>query len=131
MAAAGVFRNDAAAQDLGSLERKIAGPGGADAATWNAYGKALSAAGKPGDAADAFQKAIALDPSLADARLNAAIALAQAGDADAFFAYINRLTQVNAKLSDDLLLNRKEIARFRDDPRFAIAENTAHAQAQD
>jgi predicted Zn-dependent protease len=129
LALAGQFRAPAGlSKNLAVLEKQIAGH--PDAATWDAYGDALRAANRPAAAADAYQRALALDPARRLTRINAALALAQAGNADAFFAYVSRLTMTDAKLASDLL-ERPELSSLRGDHRFQIAADTAHAQAVD
>ena len=47
-----------------------------DAETWDAYGDALRAAGRFAPAAEAYQRALALDPSRRTTKINIALALA-------------------------------------------------------
>ena len=129
LAATGQFRRASGpGKDLATLEKQIAGH--PDAATWNAYGDALRDAQRPAAAADAYQRALDLDPANRVTKINLALALAQSQNADAFFAYISRLTMTDAKLAADLF-TRPELAPLHADPRFHIAADSAHAQAVD
>jgi tetratricopeptide (TPR) repeat protein len=129
LSALGALRAPAArSTDLATLERQIAGR--PDAETWDAYGDALRAAGRFAPAAEAYQRALALDPSRRTTKINIALALAQAHNADGFFTYVSRLTMTDAKLASDLL-ERPELVPLHADARFTMAANTAHAQAVD
>jgi tetratricopeptide (TPR) repeat protein len=114
--------------DLATLERQIAGHPDAD--TWDAYGDALRAAGRYGQAADAYQRALKLDPARRATKINIGLALAQAKDADGFFQYVSRLTMTDAKVAVNLL-EKSELAPLQGDPRFTMARTTAQGQAVD
>jgi predicted Zn-dependent protease len=129
LSAAGALRSgNGRPGDLATLERQIAGH--PDAATWDAYGDALRAAGRFAQAADAYQRSLALDPSRRGTKINTGIALAQANNPDAFFKYVSRLTITDAKVVVDLL-GHTELAPVRSDPRFTMADTTARGQAVD
>jgi tetratricopeptide (TPR) repeat protein len=129
LAATGQFRTtDLADVPLEELEKRIVDS--ADPAVWSAYGDKLRAAGRFPAAAKAYERALALQPDLAPARLNAGIALGQANDPDTFFAYFSRLAATYPKLAVDLS-ERPELAALRPDPRWEPATAAARAQALD
>ncbi|HEV7767067.1 MAG TPA: sulfatase-like hydrolase/transferase [Thermoanaerobaculia bacterium] len=69
-----------------------------DPEVFNAYGIALSEAGRPADAATQFQRAIAVDPNNAPAWQNLGIAALRIGDARSAEQHLNRALQLNPAL---------------------------------
>jgi tetratricopeptide (TPR) repeat protein len=134
LAAGGLLsrRTDAAAS-LQELELQIAA-GKADAATWQHYGDALRDVKRFSHAAAAYRKALELEPDRREARVNAALVLGQAGDADGFFAMVQELTVNDPKLAVEVM-DRPEAAgpngKMRADPRWEGAYRSAKAQAAD
>lgn len=129
LAGTGQFRpSDLASATLEDLEKQIVGS--SDAALWEAYGDKLRAAGRFSTAAKAYDRALSLAPDLPGARTHRAVALAQANDADGFFAYFSKLSLTSPKLASDLL-ERPELAPLRQDARWSPAAASARAQAID
>ncbi len=125
----GQFRSsDLSDSSLAALEQRVVGS--RDGTLWSAYGDKLRSIGSFASAAKAYERAVEFKPELVVARANAALALGQSKDADAFFAYFNRLTAINPKLAVDLL-DRQELAAMRADPRWEMAAANAREQAQD
>jgi Tfp pilus assembly protein PilF len=114
------------------LERAIAS-GHGDVHTWAAYGTALQADKRFDHAAQAYQRALDLQPDPSDAqkiRFNAALCFGQAGDADKFFDFFSHLTTTSPKLAVDVL-ERPELAPLHNDARWGPAASLARAQAAD
>jgi hypothetical protein len=129
LAGTGQFRaKDLASASVEDLEKRIVGS--TDGTIWEAYGDKLRAAGRFATASKAYDRALALAPDLPGPRLHRAVALAQAGDADAFFTYFSALSMTHPKLASDLL-DRPELAPMRQDPRWSPAAANARAQAID
>ena len=113
---------------LEELEGKIVGS--SDGAVWCAYGDKLLAAGKFPAAAKAYEKAVEFGPDLVEARLNEGVALAEAKDAEGFFAYVGKLTINHPKVAVDLL-ERAEVRGMQGDLRWSPVAASAKAQAVD
>jgi cytochrome c-type biogenesis protein CcmH/NrfG len=138
-ASAGVFWVDARARRqaeggdpaarLAALQRAAAEPG-AGAATWRDFGRALQAAGRHGHAAQAYRRAIALDPYASEPRIGLAVALAADGDREALFAHLGELLLTDARLALQVF-SRPAIARYAEDPRYAEGLAEARSQAVD
>ena len=129
LAGTGQFRStDLSGTSLAALEKRVMGS--KDATLWCAYGDKLRSVGSFASAAKAYQRALEFRPELISARVNTALALGLSNDADAFYAYFNRLTAINPKLAVDLL-DRPELAAMRSDPRWEMAASNAREQAQD
>jgi len=129
LAGTGQFRgSDVAAGSVGELEKKIVGS--KDGAVWAAYADQLRAAGRFSTAAKAYERAMEYAPELTDARVHRALALAEAKEADTFFAYFGRLSVMYPKLAADLL-ERPELGAMRTDARWEPAAASARAQAID
>jgi tetratricopeptide (TPR) repeat protein len=129
LAGTGQFRaKEAAGASLEELEKRIVGS--RDGAVWEAYGDKLRASGRFASAAKAYERALEFQPDLTGARLQRAIALSEARDADGFFTYFARLSVQYPKLAADLL-ERAELAPIRTDDRWAPAAASARAQAID
>ncbi|HVX86973.1 MAG TPA: hypothetical protein VH253_19470 [Phycisphaerae bacterium] len=128
LAGTGQFRSGGGSKDLAALEKRIAGH--PDAGTWAAYGDALRAAHRPGEAAEAYERSLALDPANRATKMNVALALAQAKRGDDFFAYVSRLTITDPKTAADLM-NDPGVGPMHGDSRFRVAAELARAQAVD
>jgi tetratricopeptide (TPR) repeat protein len=129
LAGTGQFRTrDLGAASVEELEKRIVGS--TDGPVWEAYGDKLRAAGRFSSAAKAYDRALAFAPDLVGARLHRAVALAQAGETDVFFAYFGKLSITYPKLASDLL-DRPELASLHKDPRWDPAAASARAQAID
>ena len=133
LAATGQFhRGDGVKGSLDQLERTISA-GHGDVATWAAYGSALQGEKRFDHAAQAYQRALDLQPDPADVqkiRFNAALSLGQAGDPDKFFSFFTHLTTTDPKLAVDLL-ERPELTAMHSDARWGPAASSARAQAAD
>ncbi len=133
MAATGQFRTATnATTSIDRLERAIAA-GKNDSQTWAAYAEALQRQHSFAHAAGAYERALELQPAyeaLQPLRLNAALCLAQAGDAGKFFSFFGRMTTTDPKLAVNLL-DRAEVERMRSDARWSAAAATARSQAAD
>jgi len=128
LAGTGQFHAAGAAGSLAELEKKIVGS--KDGTVWEAYADQLRATGRFSTAAKAYERALEYSPQLTNARVHRALALAQAKEADAFFAYFSRLSIMYPKQAADLL-ERPELAEMRNDARWAPAAASARAQAID
>jgi len=129
LAGTGQFRaNDAAGASVEELEKKIVGS--RDGTVWEAYADQLLARGRFSMAAKAYERALEYAPELTDARAHRALALAEAKEADGFFAYFAKLSVMYPKLAADLL-ERPELAAMRSDVRWDPAAASARAQAID
>ncbi|MCL2648294.1 MAG: hypothetical protein FWD61_15005 [Phycisphaerales bacterium] len=130
LAATGQFRfHETTPRSLQEFETIIAS-GETDAATWQAYGDALCSNKRYAHAAAAYQRSLDLEPDRAQARFNAALALAQANQADKFFDFFNRIIAYNPKQAVDLL-ERPELASMHSDPRWTPTATLAQGQAAD
>jgi tetratricopeptide (TPR) repeat protein len=128
-AATGQFRTtDLGHASLEDLEKRIVGS--TDGRVWMAYGDKLRQTDKFEAAAKAYERALELQPDLNDARLKKGMALGQAADANAFFAYVAKLSGTYPKLAVDLMA-RPEVSGMRADPRWDPAQTAAQAQAVD
>jgi tetratricopeptide (TPR) repeat protein len=122
--------SDAEHSTLQELEQQIA-TGTARPETWSAYGHALFAADQYDRAALAFEHVIESQPSNREARVQAGLSLAAAGDADRLLAFLRDQLYFEPKLAVELL-DRAEMQRFlTDDPRFSTLQKDARAQAMD
>jgi Flp pilus assembly protein TadD len=129
LAGAGQFRSgDKLDTSLEALEKKIIDC--KDGQTWNAYGDRLRETGRFASAAKAYQQALKFQPDLENAMMYGGVALAQAGDADACFAYISKLTTRDPKKAVNLM-GMPEMAGMKKDARWAMAYSSAQAQAMD
>jgi len=129
LAAMGQFRvKELSRMTVEELEKRVAAS--RDGAVWCAYGDKLREAGQFGAAVKAYEKAVEFGPELVEARLNAGVALAQANNPDAFFAYVGRLAINYPKVAVDLM-ERGEVRGLRGDARWGPAEAGARAQAVD
>jgi Tfp pilus assembly protein PilF len=133
LAATGQFNTNAGnAGSIDQLERAISS-GHGDVATWAAYGEALQAKSRFDHAAQAYQRALEMQPDpgvVQKIRFNAALCLGQAGDANKFFDFFTHLTTTDPKQAVDLL-ERPELLPMHRDLRWAPAATTARAQAAD
>jgi tetratricopeptide (TPR) repeat protein len=128
--ATGQFRSsESQTLSIADLE-KIIGAGKAKAETWQAYGDALRNDKRFGNAAEAYQRSIEMDPDRPQARFNEALSLAQANAADKFFEFFAQLTAHDPKQAVDLL-ERPELAGMHRDGRWEQAASSARAQAAD
>jgi tetratricopeptide (TPR) repeat protein len=114
---------------IGELELAIA-TRTADARTWFLYGQRLLGAKRYAHAAEAYKKALELEPYLRDARFNCGLALAQAGKADVFLAFVNDLLLQNPKLTVDVL-ERCECQPYLAQPGFQLLLKDARNRAMD
>lgn len=133
LAATGQFhRSQSANGSIDQLERAISS-GHGDVTTWAAYGAALQEQKRFDHAAQAYQRALDLQPDpgvVQKIRFNAGLSLGQAADPDKFFDFFSHLTTTDPKLAVDLL-ERPELAPMRKDARWGPAANAARAQAAD
>jgi Tfp pilus assembly protein PilF len=133
LAATGQFRGNSGVNgSIDQLERAISA-GHGDVATWAAYGAALQGEKRFDHAAQAYQRALDLQPdpgAVQKIRFNAALSLGQAGDADKFFAFFSHLTTTDPKQAVDVL-ERPELTTMHSDARWAPAASSARAQAAD
>jgi hypothetical protein len=130
-AATGQFRTtDLSHASLSDLEKKIVGA--TDGRIWLAYGDKLREMGRLPNAAQAYQRAVELQPDLIDARLKQGLALGQTHP-DAFFDYVSRLSINYPKVAVNLM-DRPELTALKTltaDPRWELAKTAAQAQAVD
>jgi tetratricopeptide (TPR) repeat protein len=127
-AATGQFRKtDLSHATLEELEKKIVGS--TDGRIWVAYGDKLREKDRFENAAKAYQRALELQPDLADARLKQGLTLGQYSK-DAFFDYVGRLVISYPKLAVNLMA-RPELSALHADPRWEPAAAAAMAQAVD
>jgi tetratricopeptide (TPR) repeat protein len=117
------------AGDDAEVDRRIAA-GDADAQTWVAFARRLESRGDPRHAAAAYERALARDPYLREARAGRAQALARAGDAEELYRFLHELVFSDPQLTLDLL-GRAEMARFLPAPRFQALASEARSQAID
>lgn len=102
----------------------------ADATTWFHYGERLREAGRFTHAAQAYKKVLESEPYHPQARFNCALALAQSGDADEFYAFMDDVTRNFAKRAVDIF-ERPEVARYLSQPRFQEMRRDAQNLAMD
>jgi len=127
-AATGQFRKtDLAHASLEDLEKQILVS--KDGRVRLAYGDKLRDLDRFASAAQAYQRALELQPDLTDARLKQGLSLGQS-NADAFFDYVGRLSMSYPKVAVDLL-DRPELRPLHADPRWEPAASGAQAQAVD
>ncbi len=126
---AAAAREGAGAPTLEERQRAVASPD-ADADAWLLYARALQQAGRGEHAAQAFARAVSLDPYLADARLGLALCLADLGDGEALMAALTDLVLSDAVLALQVL-QRSELARHASLPGFGELLVEARSQAID
>ncbi len=97
---------------------------------WLAYAHVLRGAGRPEHAAQAYRRALEIDPFSTAALGGLASSLAETGDADALFAHLDTLVLADARLALQVL-TRPAVARFSGDPRYAGLLTEARSQAVD
>lgn len=114
---------------LSDLERAIA-RSDADASAWFAYAAKLQGLNHYDSAALAYQRVLELEPYHRQAKLQAAIVLAQLGDAPRFLAYLSDLTLADPKLADDIF-RRPETQAYLAQPAFSAMAREARSQAMD
>jgi tetratricopeptide (TPR) repeat protein len=114
---------------LAVLQRAAADPG-SGAAEWLGYARALQSAGRHEHAAQAWRRAMALDPFAAEAQEGLAVALAEAGDSDGLFGHLGELVLSDARLALQSLA-RPAVVRHASDPRYAGLLAEARSQAVD
>ncbi len=102
----------------------------ASAQVWVAYADRLCEAGEYGHAADAYEKALQVNPLNRDARLGCGVALARAQDAAGLYAWAQRLIYTDPKLACELL-DRPECAGYLSQERFAKLRQEARFQNMD
>ncbi len=115
--------------DLAALEHTIAADR-ATTQTWLAYGQALDTAGQYARAAMAYEKVLETEPYHRPARFARGLSLAQAGDGDGLFAFLQTQMHIEPKLVAELL-DRPELASRLADNRFVTLQKEARAQAMD
>jgi tetratricopeptide (TPR) repeat protein len=130
LGATGQFRSrETSPQSMEELAKAV-GRSTANADTWQAYGDVLRQNKQFAAAAQAYERALEMEPDRAAARFNRGLALGQAGDAEKFFAYVGQLTAHDPKQAVDLM-DRPELAGMHGDSRWEPASVAAHGQAAD
>ena len=124
-----LWKKQPGAQGVAALEKKIAG-GDHTAATWYAYGEALSDAKQFEKAAAAFKEVLAIEPYKREAKFQCGLALAQAKDGNEFYAFQKELVYSEAKMAVELF-ERPEARRFLSEERFTALATEAKSQAMD
>ena len=81
-------------------------------------------------AAQAYRKALELEPYHREARFACALALALAGDDEDFYVFMRDLIFHDAKLAADLF-ERRECQACLAQPRFKALQQEARSQAMD
>lgn len=119
----------AAGSSLENLEQQIAA-GNAATEIWAAYGERLFTAGQFDRAAMAYEHVIEQQPYNRTARFQCGLAWANANDADRLLAFARNQLYFEPKLAAEIL-DRPEARRFLSDPRFAVLQKDARAQAMD
>ena len=114
---------------LEQLERAVAAPQPQPQAWW-LYGQRLSEHGRHRHAAAAYARFLETTPYHREGRFRCGLALAQAGDADAFFAFARDLAYTEPKLAVDLL-DRPESRPHLAQPRFQALAQDARLHAMD
>lgn len=134
MAAAVLFMGGQSAKQgdgpsLKELELAIADPD-AKPATWLQYGQRLFEEKRYAHAAAAYARVLAIDPYERQANLQSALALALAGDADAFHDFMRDLILRDPRLAENIF-GRPESQTYLTAPRFVSLVKQAHVQAMD
>ncbi len=126
------FSRRGASPDAGELAKLQAAAAAPDArpADWQHYADKLRQLKQPARAAVAYQRALEGDPYNRDARLACATCLAQAGDADPFYAFMRSTLLVDPKLTLSVL-GRPEAAAYMTADRFQTLHRDAVAQSLD
>lgn len=114
---------------LAALQRQAA-ERETDCGVWLAYARALLAAGRHEHAAQAFRRALDLNPFAEEAQEGLAIALAEANDLDALYDYLGQWVLTDARLALRLF-HHPAIARHTADSRHARLLAEARSQAVD
>jgi hypothetical protein len=114
---------------LEQLEQQIAS-GSAPTEVWSAYADRLFTAGQFDRAALAYEQVIEQQPSDRVARFQCALAWAETNNADRLLAFARDQLYFEPKLAAEIL-DRPECRRFLSDPRFALLQKDARAQAMD
>ena len=117
------------AEGLAALEARIQS-GNAGKAEWLAYGSALNAAGEYGQAARAFKQVLEIEPYHREAKVEAVVAMANAGDREGLAGFLRDLVYAEPKLCVDLF-ERRELKPYLGDARFQAFQKEARAQAMD
>jgi tetratricopeptide (TPR) repeat protein len=104
--------------------------GEAPAEIWYAYGQKLLQGKEFAQAALAYAQVLQRMPYHRPARFDRALALAQAGDRDAFFAFLREIVYSEPKLAVEVL-GRREVASLAGDPRLEPLQREARSQAMD
>lgn len=129
MALSGTVTQGRSGVPLAELERAIA-HSDADATAWYAYAGKLEELRQFDHAAQAYQRVLELEPYHRQAKLHAALVLAQLGDAERYLAYLSNLTIADPKLAADIFA-RPESQGYLSQPRFAALAREARSQAMD
>ncbi|MDB5322300.1 MAG: hypothetical protein JWN40_3931 [Phycisphaerales bacterium] len=128
-----LWKKQAGDQSLAALENRVSQErkvGAVKVETLRAYGAALSAEKRFKDAATAFGEVLAMDPGQRDAKFQCGLALAQAGESDAFYNFQKDLVYSEAKLAVELF-ERPETQGYLAQERFANLSKEAKNQAMD
>jgi tetratricopeptide (TPR) repeat protein len=121
--------SQAAGPSLEAIERAIADPdAGAD--LWLLYGQRLLDDKRYGHAVMAFERVLEKDPYCRAANLHCATALSLAGDADRFYAFVEKLVLIDPRLTQDIL-GRPESQPYLQAERFKSVESQARVQSMD
>ena len=115
--------------ELAALQLAIAQPD-AKTQTWLKYAQKLQAVGQPRHAAMAYRRVLAAEPYNRIARLNGAICLAKAGQADDFYTFMHDTVLIDPKLAVDVF-ERPEAQAFLSEPRFQALSREAQVQSMD
>jgi tetratricopeptide (TPR) repeat protein len=122
-------RGSGPGDDRDALERAIAS-GHADVGVWTRYAACLRGLGRHGDAAQAYDLALKLDPANRDLQLQRAVTLAQAGQADLFYQYVYELSLTDPRIAFDIL-QRAESKPYLSEARFRRVYQDALGQYLD
>ena len=114
---------------LAALHQAVAEPG-ATLEDWRAFARALAAAGQGGRAAQAWRRVMELAPYDAEAGDGLAVALAESGDGEALFAYLQEFVLLDARQAL-LTLRRPALTRYSSDARYPRLLAEARSQAVD
>ncbi len=102
----------------------------ADATTWFFYGERLRETGRFSHAAQAYRKVLETEPYHREARFHCALSLAQSGNGDEFFAFMDDVTRNFAKMAVDIF-ERREVAQYLSQQRFQEMRREAQNLAMD
>lgn len=114
---------------LEQLEQQIA-TGSAPTEIWSAYGERLFNANQFDRAAMAYEHVIEQEPYNRAARFQCGLAWANTNNPDRLLAFVRTQLYAEPKLAAEIL-DRPEARQYLSDPRFAMLQKDARAQAMD